>query len=56
MLEIFTMFTDIWYAFCGMLDGLVINVAGAPISFLSVLLGFLALNIIISFFWKGGSI
>lgn len=56
MLDIFTMFADIWYSFCNMLDSLSINVAGTNISFLSILIGFLALNIIISFFWKGGSI
>lgn len=56
MLEIFTFFTDIWHSLLGLLDSLTINVAGTSFSFLSVLLGFLALNIIISFFWKGGSV
>ena len=56
MLEIFNMFANIWYSLVSMLDNLTINISGTNISFMSVLLGFLALNIIISFFWKGGSI
>ena len=53
LLDIFTMFADMWYRFLNVLDSIILHIGGFTVTYLDVVVGFILLGLIITAFWRG---